>query len=162
VRVVAARGLRGRRRGRGGARRLRVLPLPRLLGVNPHPFPHRVSLDSLEFMTGFSSGARGICLLLAFLSALCEYSSPIDRAEQLGSGTRENRHRNTGIEELSRHRNQAWLCARRHRRASAHEVDGVEADHRRDATMKEMEMVSSPRPPRPGPARRRPPRSRGA
>ena len=41
-------------------------------------------------------------LLLAVLSALCEYSSPIDRAEQLGSGTRENRARNTGIEELSR------------------------------------------------------------
>ena len=59
-------------------------------------------------------------LLLAVLSALCENSSPIDRAEQLGSGTRENRHRNTGIEELSRHRNQAWLCARRHRRARPH------------------------------------------
>ena len=52
--------------------------------------------------------------------------------------------RNTGIEELSRQEQSGLVCARRHRRASAHEVDGVEADHRRDATMKEMEMVSSP------------------
>ena len=43
---------------------------------------------------------RHLPLLLAFLSALCEYSSPRDRAEQLGSGTRENRrqeHRNRGV-----------------------------------------------------------------
>jgi len=70
---------------------------------------------------------RHLPLLLAFLSALCEYSSPIDRAEQLGLETRENRARNKGIEELSRQEQSGLICARRHRRASAHEVDAVDA-----------------------------------